>query len=135
MASDKLKENRLYPRPVTLKDITTPKKQLQLNLTYFKKKLNKACLQFIKKRPSDAMSKLRICFVILVDVLLFIASIMIYYIDQMVNGALYYFGLIFDNGWAQPYFLLSRLSVILIIAAILMISSVELPISALKEKE
>ncbi|MBN1245733.1 hypothetical protein JXA31_09095 [Candidatus Bathyarchaeota archaeon] len=81
------------------------------------------------------MSKLRIGFVILVDVLLFTASIMIYYVDQMVNGALYYFGLIFNNGWAQPYFLLSRLSVILIIAAILMISSVELPISALKEKE
>jgi hypothetical protein len=60
---------------------------------------------------------------------------MIYYVDQMVNGTLYYFGLIFDNGWAQPYYLLSRLSVILIIAAILMISSAELPISALKEKK
>ena len=81
------------------------------------------------------MSKLRIGFVILVDSLLFTASIMIYYVDQLVNGALYYFGLIFNNGWAQPYYLLSRLSVILIIAAILMISSVELPISALKEKE
>jgi len=58
---------------------------------------------------------------------------MIYYVDQMVNGTLYYFGLIFDNGWAQPYYLLSRLSVILIIAAIVMISSAELPIPALKE--
>ena len=80
------------------------------------------------------MSRLRIGFVILTDSLLFIALIMIYYVDQMVNGTLYYFGLIFDNGWAQPYYLLSRLSVILIIAAILVISSVELPISALKEK-
>jgi hypothetical protein len=52
----------------------------------------------------------------------------------MINGTLYYFGLIFDNGWAQPYFLLSRISVIFIIAAIFMISSVELPISAFKEK-
>jgi heme/copper-type cytochrome/quinol oxidase subunit 3 len=81
------------------------------------------------------MSRLRIGFVILTDVLLIIALIMIYYVDQMVNGTLYYFGLIFDNGWAQPYYLLSRLSVILIIAAILMISSAELPISALKEKK
>jgi heme/copper-type cytochrome/quinol oxidase subunit 3 len=81
------------------------------------------------------MSRLRIGFVILTDSLLFIALIMIYYVDQMVNGTLYYFGLIFDNGWAQPYYLLSRLSVILIIAAILMISSAELPISALKEKK
>jgi len=80
------------------------------------------------------MSKLRIGFVILTDALLIIALFMIYYLDQMVNGTLYYFGLIFDSGWAQPYYLLSRLSVILIIAAILVISSVELPISALKEK-
>jgi heme/copper-type cytochrome/quinol oxidase subunit 3 len=80
------------------------------------------------------MSKLRIGFVIFVDILLFTALIMIYYVDQMINGTLYYFGLIFDAGWAQPYFLLSRLTVILIIAAILVISSVELPISALKER-
>ena len=32
------------------------------------------------------MSKLRIGFVILADVLLFIALIMVYYVDQMVNG-------------------------------------------------
>jgi hypothetical protein len=81
------------------------------------------------------MSKRRIGFVILTDILLFIALIMIYYIDQMINGMLYYFGLIFDNAWAQPYYLLSRLSVILMIGAIIAISSVELPISALKEKE
>jgi hypothetical protein len=80
------------------------------------------------------MSKIRIGFIILVDVLLFIALVLIYYIDQMVNGALYYFGLISDQGWLQPYFLLSRISIILIIAAIIMISSVLLPISALKEK-
>ena len=80
------------------------------------------------------MSKLRISIVILVDFLLFIALILIYYIDQMVNGTLYYFGLIFDTGWAHPYYLLSRISVILIIAAIIMISSVLLPIPALKEE-
>ena len=81
------------------------------------------------------MSKIRIVFVIFVDMLLFTALIMIYYVDQMINGTLYYFGLIFDAVWAQPYNLLSRLTVILIIAAIFLISSVELPISAFKEKE
>lgn len=81
------------------------------------------------------MSKIRIGFIILVDVLLFIALVLIYYIDQMVNGTLYYFGLISDQGWLQPYFLLSRISVILIIAAIIMISSVLFPIPALKEKD
>ena len=81
------------------------------------------------------MSKARIGVVILVDVLLLIALILIYQIDQMVNGTLYYFGLIFDNGWAQPYYLLSRISVIAVIVAIFMISSVELPISIFKEKK
>ena len=87
-----------------------------------------------EKRLREANSKLRIGFVILVDTLLFIVLVLIYFIDQMVNDTLYYFGLISDQGWLQPYSLLSRISVILIIAAIIMISSVELPISVLKEK-
>lgn len=81
------------------------------------------------------MSKIRIGLVILVDVLLFIALILIYQIDQMVNGTLYYYGLISDYGWLQPYYLLSRLSVVAIIAAIFMISSVELPISVFEDKD
>jgi hypothetical protein len=80
------------------------------------------------------MSKIRICFIIFVDGLLFIALVLIYYIDQMVNATLYNFGLISDQGWLQPYFLLSRISAILIIAAIIVISSVLLPIPALKEE-
>jgi hypothetical protein len=81
------------------------------------------------------MSKIRIGFIIFIDALLFIALVLIYYIDQMVNGTLYNFGLISDQGWLQPYFLLSRISVILIIASIIVISSVLLPIPALKEKK
>lgn len=80
------------------------------------------------------MSKIRVGLVILVDLLLFAALILIYQIDQMINGTLYYYGLIFNNGWAQPYYLLSRLSVTAIIIALFMISSVELPIDALKDK-
>ena len=81
------------------------------------------------------MSKLRIGFVVLVDALLFISLILIYYIDQMVNGTLYHFGLVSDIGWLQPYFLLSRIAVIAIIAAIIMVSSVELPFSQFREKD
>ena len=81
------------------------------------------------------MSKLRITFVIVVDILLVAALILFYYVDQLINGTLYYFGLIFDAAWAQPYFLLSRLTLVLIVAAIFLISSVELPIAALKEKK
>ena len=81
------------------------------------------------------MSKPRIALVILVDLLLFTALILIYQIDQLINGTLYYFGLIFNNAWAQPYFLISRASVIAIIAGIFMFSAVELPIPALEDKK
>ena len=89
----------------------------------------------MEKPIEKVMSRIRIGLVILLDALLFVALILIYYIDQMVNGTLYYYGLISNEGWLQPYYLLSRLSVILIIAAIFVISSVELPFSTFKEKE
>ena len=81
------------------------------------------------------MSRIRVALVIFVDALLFVALILMYYIDQMVNGTLYYFGLISDVGWQQPYYLLFRLSVILVIGAIFLFSSVELPISAFKDDD
>jgi len=80
------------------------------------------------------MSRIRAGFIILADIMLLTALVMIYYIDQMVNGTLYYFGLFFDVGWMQPYFLFSRLFVIVVIVAIVVVSLVELPISASKEK-
>ena len=81
------------------------------------------------------MAKIRVALVIVVDALLFVALLLMYNIDQMVNGTLYYFGLIADLGWQQPYYLLSRLSVILIIASIFLFSAVELPISAFKDDD
>ena len=81
------------------------------------------------------MSKIRIGVIILVDALLFIVLILMYYIDQIINGTLYYYGLIADIGWQQPFYVLFRLSVILIIAAIFSITSVELPISAFKDED
>jgi hypothetical protein len=81
------------------------------------------------------MSKIRIGLVILVDALLFITLILMYYIDQIVNGTLYYHGLIADIGWQQPFYLMFRLSIILIIAAIFAISLVELPIAAFRDED
>jgi hypothetical protein len=81
------------------------------------------------------MSKPRIVLVILVDLLLLTALVLIYQIDQMINSTLYYFGLIFDIAWAQPYFLLSRLGAIGIIVAIILFSAAELPIPAFEEKD
>lgn len=81
------------------------------------------------------MSKWRAAFIILVDSMLIIALVMIYYIDQMVNGTLYYYGLLADQGWMQPYFLLSRVCAIVIIVALFVISFVELPTPIFAEKK
>jgi len=82
----------------------------------------------------DVVSKLRIALVALGDTFLLAALVLLLQIDQLVNGTLYYHGLIFSNAWAQPYLLMFRLCVILIIAAIIVISVVELPYPAFEEK-
>ena len=80
------------------------------------------------------MSKLRVTIVILGDTFLLAALVLLIQIDQLVNGSLYYYGLVFSNEWAQPYLLLFRITVILIISAIIMMSVVELPYPAFQEK-
>jgi len=61
--------------------------------------------------------------------------ILLLQIDQLVNGTLYSYGLIFSNDWAQPYWLLMRISVALIVVAIFLISMVELPHPAFQEDQ
>jgi hypothetical protein len=81
------------------------------------------------------MSKRRIALVVLGDIFLFIAVIMLLQIDQLVNGTLYYYGLIYSDAWAQPYLLMFRICVILIVSAIFLMSVVELPYPAFEEKD
>jgi hypothetical protein len=81
------------------------------------------------------VSRLRVALVILGDVLLLVAVILLLLIDQLVNGTLYSYGLVFSSDWAQPYWLLMRVSLILIVVAILLISVVELPHPAFQEDE
>jgi hypothetical protein len=83
----------------------------------------------------DSTSKLRVALVILGDALLFVALIMMLAIDQLVNGTLYYHGLIFNNAWAQPYWLMFKVGAVAIIAAIFLISLVELPHPAFEDKD
>jgi hypothetical protein len=84
-------------------------------------------LHTFKEWFDDAMSKIRIALVVLADILLFTAVVLLIQIDQLVNGTLYYYGLVFNNEWAQPYWIMFRICVILIISAIILISLVELP--------
>ena len=81
------------------------------------------------------MSRLRVALVILGDAMLLVAVILLLQIDQLVNGTLYSYGLVFSSDWAQPYWLLLRVSLALIVVAILLISVVELPHPAFQEDE
>jgi hypothetical protein len=80
------------------------------------------------------MSKARVALVILGDALLIIAIVLLFEIDKLVNGTLYGYGLVFSNNWAQPYWLMFKVTLALIIVAVILISVVELPYPAFEEK-
>jgi hypothetical protein len=81
------------------------------------------------------MSRLRVALVILSDTMLFIVVILLLQIDQLINSTLYSYGLVFSSDWFQPYWLLTRVSLALIVVAILLISVVELPHPAFQEDQ
>ncbi len=71
----------------------------------------------------------------LADVMLIVVLVLMLQIDRLVNSTLYSYGLIFSNAWAQPYWLMFRLSLILIVVAIFMITVVELPLPLFEKEE
>jgi hypothetical protein len=80
------------------------------------------------------MAKIRAALVVLGDLMLIAVVVLLLEIDKLVNGTLYDYGLNFSYDWAQSYWLLFRLSVVLIVVAIILISVVELPYPAFQEK-
>jgi hypothetical protein len=80
------------------------------------------------------MSKLRVALVVLGDVMLVATVVLLLEIDKLVNGTLYGYGLVFSYDWAQPYWLMFRLSLVRIVVAVILISLVELPYPAFEEK-
>jgi hypothetical protein len=81
------------------------------------------------------LSRARAALVVLGDALLVIVVILLFQIDQLVNGTLYNYGLVFSFEWAQTYWLFFRISLGLIVLAILLISVVELPYPAFQEDQ
>ena len=79
------------------------------------------------------MSRLRASLVVLGDAMLIVAVFLLLQIDQLVNDTLYSYGLTFNSDWAQPYWLFTRIILVLIVAAICLISMVELPHPAFQE--
>jgi hypothetical protein len=80
------------------------------------------------------MSKARAALVVLGDAMLIVAIALLLEIDKLVNGTLYSYGLIFSDDWAQPYWLMFRAALVLIVIAIVLISVIELPYPAFEEK-
>ena len=81
------------------------------------------------------MSKARVALVVLGDAMLIAALVLVLEIDQLVHGTLYNYGLVFNYDWAQTYWLLFRVTVALIVIAIVIISLVELPHPAFEETD
>jgi len=82
------------------------------------------------------MSKPRVVLIVLADAMLIIVLVLLFQIDKIVNKTLYNYGLVFSLDWAQPYWLLLRVSLILIVVAIFLITIVELPTPSFqKEKQ
>jgi len=79
------------------------------------------------------MSRSRAALVVLGDVMLIAVVVLLLEIDKLVNGTLYGYGLVFSYDWAQTYWLLFRVSLVLIVVAVILISLVELPHPAFEE--
>lgn len=73
------------------------------------------------------MSRVRVALVALGDAMLIAALVSILELDQMINGTLYNYGLVFSYDWAQTYWLVFRIIAVILILAIIVISLVELP--------
>jgi hypothetical protein len=80
------------------------------------------------------MSRARASIVVLGDLMLVGVLVLLLEIDKLVNGTLYNYGLVFSYDWAQPYWLMFRVSLVLIVVAIILISIVELPHPAFEER-
>jgi p-aminobenzoyl-glutamate transporter AbgT len=81
------------------------------------------------------MSRLRIALVIMGDAILCVVLVLLVQIDQLINSTLYNYGLVFSDNWAQPYWLMLRVSMVLIVVAIFVISLVELPYPIFEENK
>ena len=80
------------------------------------------------------MTKARAAIVIIGDAVLIAVVAVLLEIDKLINGTLYDYGLVFSNDWAQPYWLMFRATVALIVIAVIIISIIELPYPAFEEK-
>lgn len=68
------------------------------------------------------------------DAMLIVVLVLLSYIDKLVHGTLYNYRLVFSVEWADPYWMMMRTSMILIVIVILILSILDLPYPSLKKK-
>jgi formate hydrogenlyase subunit 4 len=79
------------------------------------------------------MSKARVALVVVGDAMLVSAIALLLQLDKLINGTLYDYGLVFSDDWAQPYWLMLRVTLFLIVIVIIILSVIELPYPAFEE--
>jgi hypothetical protein len=80
------------------------------------------------------MSRARAALVVLGDAILVGVIVLLLEMDKLVNGTLYNYGLVFSYDWAQPYWLMFRALLVLIVVSIILISLIELPQPAFEKR-
>ena len=80
------------------------------------------------------MSRIRVALVVFCDIMLIAAVVLLLQLDRLVNDTLYSYGLVFSYDWAAPYWMFFRITVVLIVIAIVLISLVELPHPAFEDR-
>jgi len=78
--------------------------------------------------------KIRAAIVIVLDVMLSVVLILLFYVDKLVNHTLYAYGLVFSIEWAEPYWIMIRISMALIVLVILILSILDLPYPLLRKE-
>jgi len=78
--------------------------------------------------------KIRAAVVISLDAMLVTVLFLLSYVDGLVHGTLYRYGLVFSVEWAEPYWLMMRASMALIAIVISILTILDLPYPSLKKK-
>jgi hypothetical protein len=113
------------------------KKEISMRMVFSKKAKRATCSMHSRNSgllKGDNVSKARAALVVLGDAMLIGTVVLLLEIDKLVNGVLYDYGLVFSYDWAHPYWLMFRLSLVLIVIAVILITAVELPHPAFQEE-
>jgi hypothetical protein len=82
----------------------------------------------------DTRLKIRAAIVIAMDAMLVTVLLLLSYVDRLVHGTLYNYGLVFSVEWAEPYWIMMRASMALIAIVFSILTILDLPHPSLKKK-